>query len=143
VIAGSATLTAMSSGAGDAQSPTMPSFAIGDVIPSAAEDLLFSMFPGSKGRRSDRCGRCCHYSKRVGGLAGKLQGQKCLGNGSGSVAIKCCGKQVCQRKMSVAAAGRFKRQVMVSALDDVLLELFEFDAPTAPANIVGRVEREP
>lgn len=56
---------------------------------------------------------------------------------------KCYGKQVCQRKMSVAAAGRFKRQVMGSALDDVLLELFEFDAPTAPANIVGRVEREP
>ena len=45
--------------------------------------------------------------------------------------------------MSVAAAGRFKRQVIVSALDDVLLELFELDDSTAPAIIVGKVEREP
>jgi catechol 2,3-dioxygenase-like lactoylglutathione lyase family enzyme len=35
------------------------------------------------------------------------------------------------------------RYVMVSAPDDVLVELFEFDDPTAPANIVGRVELEP
>ena len=35
------------------------------------------------------------------------------------------------------------RYVMVSAPDDVLVELFEFDDPTAPANIVGRLELEP
>lgn len=34
------------------------------------------------------------------------------------------------------------RYVMVSAPDDVLVELFEFDDPTAPANIAGRVQPE-
>ena len=35
------------------------------------------------------------------------------------------------------------RYVMVSAPDNVLVELFEFDDPAAPANIVGRLQLEP
>lgn len=31
------------------------------------------------------------------------------------------------------------RYVMISAPDDLLLELFEFDDPSAPANMIGRV----
>jgi hypothetical protein len=63
-----------------------------------------------------------------------------LGNGSGTVPIKAAGKQVCHRGRISAAA--FERYVIISA-PDVLLELFEFDDSTAPANIGGRVKREP
>src|SRR4030088_2006574 len=99
----------MSSGAGDAPSPTMPSFAIGDVIPSAAEDLSFSMVPDSKGPRSDRCGTYCHYSKRVAGSA-EFTGSKMPREWERHRSYKASGKQVCHRgRISVAAAAGFER----------------------------------
>src|ERR1051326_589620 len=59
-------------------------------------------------------------------------------------------RQVWQRLQvdGVASRGGLREQdgwryVMFSAPDNVLVELFEFDDPAAPANIVGRLQLDP